>query len=51
MQKLGFNYGLTEAQKHSSVMVKVPDCLTMDLGSIPGQVSKFFGKSILTQLI
>ena len=38
---IGFKCSLTEEQKHSSVMVKVADSKPSNLGSIPGQISKF----------
>ena len=36
---------------HCSVMVKGPDCQASDLGSIPGQVSKFFDNLFIVQFV
>ena len=36
---------------HCSVMVKGPDCKARGLGSIPGQVSKFFDNVFIVQFV
>ena len=49
MQELGSIYSITQAQKHFSVMVNMPDCCASHLGSIPDQAFQFL--AILFYLI